>query len=519
MGSAANEQSKVIAPELAEMDSKSNTAEIKEVVSSDQAEFLNTSDEKRLVRKIDRQVLMKFIFISLLPIMFISYGLQFLDKTSLSYAAILGLQKDLNLGGQKFSWTSSIFYIGYLAACYPMSLGFVKLPLGKYTSIIIGIWGIILTLHSVANGYAGLMVLRTFLGALESGISPAFSLITSMWYAPREHVSRHAFWYAGNASASIAGSMVAYGVLHYKGSMEQWKILFLVFGLLTISWGVALWFLLPDTPQTAPFLSESERKFAALRPMKFQRTTQTKVWSKAQFIETFKDPKSWWLMLFICIASIPNGGTTSFSTLIIKGFGYDPGQTILMGLPASAFQLFSVVATALIIPRFRNSRLITMIVIYFVAIVGVLMILLVPVKKKLVRLAGFWLVVSVAPVFPLMLSLFASNTAGFTKKSTTSAFIFIGYCVGNLVGPQVFLSREAPHYQTAYKTTFACSAIEIVMLLGFRFYLQWENNRRDKLQGVHIEAEDVRKVDLQTDEALALLDETDWENKSFRYVL
>jgi hypothetical protein len=57
------------------------------------------------------------------------------------------------------------------------------------------------------------------------------------------------------------------------------------------------------------------------------------------------------------------------------------------------------------------------------------------------------------------------------------------------------------------------------MILGLRFYLQWENGRRDALQGLFIDAEEVREVDLQTDEALAMLDETDWENKSFRYVL
>jgi MFS family permease len=68
------------------------------------------------------------------------------------------------------------------------------------------------------------MVLRTFLGALESAISPGFSLITSMWYTPREHVSRHSFWFAGNSSASLIGSMVAYGVLHYKGSISPWKV-------------------------------------------------------------------------------------------------------------------------------------------------------------------------------------------------------------------------------------------------------------------------------------------------------
>ena len=86
------------------------------------------------------------------------------------------------------------------------------------------LWGIILTLHAVAGNYAGLMVLRTFLGIFESAISPGFSLITGMWYTPKEHMSRHSFWFAGNATASIIGSMIAYGILHYGGGFSQWKV-------------------------------------------------------------------------------------------------------------------------------------------------------------------------------------------------------------------------------------------------------------------------------------------------------
>jgi hypothetical protein len=57
------------------------------------------------------------------------------------------------------------------------------------------------------------------------------------------------------------------------------------------------------------------------------------------------------------------------------------------------------------------------------------------------------------------------------------------------------------------------------MAIGLRVYMDWENKSRDKAQGVHIDAEEVRTIDLHVDEALATLDETDWQNKSFRYIL
>jgi len=86
------------------------------------------------------------------------------------------------------------------------------------------LWGIVLTLHAVVHNFTGLIIVRFFLGVLESAISPGFSLITGMWYTPKEHVLRHCLWFAGNAIGSIIGSCISYGILYYKGTLAQWKV-------------------------------------------------------------------------------------------------------------------------------------------------------------------------------------------------------------------------------------------------------------------------------------------------------
>jgi ACS family allantoate permease-like MFS transporter len=43
------------------------------------------------------------------------FGLNYLDKTTLSYASIMGLKEDINLKGDEYQWLGSIFYIGWLA--------------------------------------------------------------------------------------------------------------------------------------------------------------------------------------------------------------------------------------------------------------------------------------------------------------------------------------------------------------------------------------------------------------------
>ena len=58
---------------------------------------------KKLVRKID---------FTIAPLLAAVYFLQFLDKTTLSYTAVMGIRKDTHLVGQDYSDLSMLFYIG-----------------------------------------------------------------------------------------------------------------------------------------------------------------------------------------------------------------------------------------------------------------------------------------------------------------------------------------------------------------------------------------------------------------------
>ena len=73
--------------------------------------------------------------ISLLPIMSLSYLFQFLDKSALGYTVIMGLRSDLSMTGSQYSWSSGIYYFGYLAASYPVAWLLVRLPVGKTIAI------------------------------------------------------------------------------------------------------------------------------------------------------------------------------------------------------------------------------------------------------------------------------------------------------------------------------------------------------------------------------------------------
>jgi hypothetical protein len=61
----------------------------------------------------------------------------------------------------------------------------------------------------------------------------------------------------------------------------------------------------------------------------------------------------------------------------------------------------------------------------------------------------FWLQVStMASITPLIYAWQAQNTAGDTKKKCTSGLVFVGMCAGNVIGPLLYSTEEAPLYRT-----------------------------------------------------------------------
>jgi ACS family allantoate permease-like MFS transporter len=75
--------------------------------------------------------------------------------------------------------------------------------------------------------------------------------------------------------------------------------------------------------------------------------------------------------------------------------------------------------------------------------------------------------------------------------------------IGNLIGPQVFQSKDAPQYRPAEITIIVCWALSLILLIVIRQLNIWRNKKNAKLTS----ASDYVKV--QNGE---FLDLTDCEN-------
>jgi len=162
-------------------------------------------------------------------------------------------------------------------------------------------------------------------------------------------------------------------------------------------------------------------------------------------------------------------------------------------------------------------------------------------SARTASLAGVYLMGFYNVSWVLMLSLQSSNTAGMTKKSFVSVSIAIFYgiafhsipfpasllpktcepeltfrecnaAVGNIVGPQFFLTSQSPKYSLGIGAMLCCFAIMAATGILYGVLVFAENRRRDRVFG--IPERDRVAVGLAIEDS----DQTDGQNKEFRYV-
>ncbi|KAI5305448.1 hypothetical protein KEM56_004401 [Ascosphaera pollenicola] len=283
--------------------------------------YADEKERKRLLRKVD---------FMLLPVLCVCYAFFYIDKTTLSYAAIFGIKEDLHLAGTEYSWLSSVFYFGFLAWAVPTNLLMQRLPIGRYLSVNIFAWGALLMLQAVSKNFSTLATLRALSGAAEACFDPSVMLIIGMWYTRKEQPIRIGLWYAANGVGIAVGGILGYGIGQIKGALASWKYEFLIIGAACALWGIVMFALLPNSPVSAPLLYERERILVIDHLRENQTGVENKHFKWYQVKEALLDYKLY-LMFFIgLVSNIPNGGISNFGTLIIQGFGFSTLVTTLM---------------------------------------------------------------------------------------------------------------------------------------------------------------------------------------------
>ncbi|KAL5316251.1 hypothetical protein ACEPPN_015296 [Leptodophora sp. 'Broadleaf-Isolate-01'] len=447
--------------------------------------------ERKLIRKVDW---------FLMPL--------FYDKAVIGHAAVFGLRADLGLeNGLKYSETSIILYVGCIVGAYPMTYLVQRYPAAKVCSTLVATWSIVVLCTPACTSYAGIMVNRFVLGLLESAITPAFMLITGMWYTKQEQALRSSIWYSFSGGSNLISPVINWGLGHITGGpLKSWQWMFLVAGVVTLVWGVALWFIFPDNPVYARGFSEEERAWLLQRTRRNNAGAENPKFLSYQFRECILSLHFWGLFL-ITLLVVTGGGTIAvFSSIIFKGMGFNKYESLLLNIPQGAIAFISILGSGWLGRKLPNARYHLISIGCMPVILGCCLLWQLPTASYGARIFGEYCLVLFSWPWTQCIGLGTSNVAGSTKKSTMAAGVFIAYCIGSIAGPLLFDAKYAPRYDLSFSVLLAFYCVAALLAQLVRFHLKRENDRRDREYGP--------PSDLH-----GLEDRTDRENTNFRYSL
>ena len=203
------------------------------------------------------------IAVRLLPFLFILYVTNYLDRTSVAYAA-LDMSRDLGFSDRVFGLGAGIFFISYVALQIPGALLIELWSARRCITVIMVAWGSLTVLTGLVHTANQLYLARLVLGAAEAGFFPGVVVYLSHWFIREDRAKATSNFMAAIPLSFIIGSPVAGWILgHHWLGFEGWRWLFALEGLPAMLLGVVAFFYLTDWPVQASWLRPQQRDWIA----------------------------------------------------------------------------------------------------------------------------------------------------------------------------------------------------------------------------------------------------------------
>jgi ACS family tartrate transporter-like MFS transporter len=199
------------------------------------------------------------IALRLLPFLFILYIVNYLDRTSVAYAA-LGMSRDLGFSDRVLGLGMGIFFVSYVALQIPGALLVERWSARRMISASMITWGSLTTLTALVHTPGQLYLARFVLGAAEAGFFPGVIVYLSHWFLREDRAKATSNFMAAIPLSFVVGSPIAGWILgHTWFAVEGWRWLFVLEGAPAILLGAAAFFLLTDWPSEATWLAPEQR--------------------------------------------------------------------------------------------------------------------------------------------------------------------------------------------------------------------------------------------------------------------
>ncbi|KAJ5366298.1 hypothetical protein N7541_000239 [Penicillium brevicompactum] len=201
-----------------------------------------SSDEKALVRRLD---------IFLMTFGCLSQVIKYLDQQNINNAYVSGMMEDLNLHGNELNLFTTYFNVAYCIMLIPSQIILTYVRPSYWLPGLEIIWGVLTGLIAMCTSAKQVYVLRVFLGLCESSAWPGMMTLFMYWYTPTELAKRMGFYHSCQAVGQmLSGAMQAAisDTLNGSAGLAGWRWLFVINAIITVVWGFAGFFMIPDLP-------------------------------------------------------------------------------------------------------------------------------------------------------------------------------------------------------------------------------------------------------------------------------
>lgn len=432
-------------------------------------------------------------------------------------ARLYGLEEDLGLVDDQYQIAVSILFVTYCVRVKPFhswkhanqllkffevpsNLVIKKLRPSRYIAAISVIWGIIATLTGIVQNYAGLLACRVLLGVVEAGLFPGMMTYLTLFYGKREIALRTGYLFSSAAIAGACGGLLAYGIGFMDGiaGLKGWRWIMIIEGIPTVIVGVFTWLFMADDPDTAYYLNEDERQFAARR--RHRHIGHTESAQKFHWADVKEGALDWKVHAF-CIAQFGGDtmlyGYSTFLPTIIKGMGnWSTPEVQALTIPCYAVGAIAYLTVAWLSDRIQHRAIFVCI---FSAISMVGYGILISDTSSGVHYFGALLVaLGLYVTVGLPLAWLPTNLPRYGKRTFATGLQLTLGNVSGVMSPFLYKTNEAPRYVRGNAVTLALVGYAGLAYGTMWFILRTINHRRARgLEDAKIEGmseEDIQEL-------------------------
>lgn len=271
------------------------------------APAIGSAAERAVIRKVGWR---------LLPFLTFLYIIAYLDRVNVGFAA-LTMNEDIGLSNTAYGLGAGIFFVGYLLFELPSNLALQRFGARRWIARIMLSWGLVSMAMIFVEGPWSFYALRFLLGVMEAGFFPGIILYLTFWFPNRARGAAAGAFLIGIPLAYILGGPISTALMQTSVfGLHGWQMMFLFEGLPALVMAFVVLHVLHDSPATASWLTDDERR-TLIDAIERDGKSTRHVSLKAGLVSA----EVWWFTLCYFGVVIGNYGFGFWAPKIIKSLG------------------------------------------------------------------------------------------------------------------------------------------------------------------------------------------------------